>query len=523
MRTKALLCAVVLCGVASCGAVNSPKADANGADVAASDFSLAVDQNAFSLAIAGSTTVNVTVTRGSGFTDAVELTATGLPTGVTATFAESSLPQGTDTTAMTLTVDKTADAGTSTITISGKAGALEHTSDVALELHTSTIMGKVRGNTANLTVRIVGKAAVQSDATGNFTFTDVKLPYDIYVISQTGPSNAPVPALNYYKDLTHLTPQLYRPTTYCVGVACNLLALGTSGRVTGSRLGAGNNTDPLYVAWSTGGTDVSTGSWDFTATWGLFNPPASTAGTLHVLQATRNPQNVPTGYFYGTAGATINNTATMNNVNVTLAALNTTAALSGTVTVPAGFSAPTLTLSQQVSGRPFEIWTAANTANAASLIPLLTDQKASLHATATASGGRTVEAVFPALAAATDVSMTLPAPAGMTGPVNGATNITNTTPFEYTTSANQIYLTTFSNSTATYFVYSTSGSITIPDVPEMPRPSAASYTWTVKGYGPHPNIDAVVDTAGVEEVGKLDSDGSWHSVTTNPTRTFTTQ
>lgn len=510
-------------GTAACGSVSNPAADANPGDgsdnVPAGDFSLAVDQPSLSLPISGKADVTVDVTRSDGLTDAVDLTVTGLPTGATATFAKTSLPDGTSSTTMTLTVDTSADAGTSNITITGKAGELEHSATVALELHTQTVTGKVRYNSQMVTVRLVGKSAVQSDTMGNFTFTDVKVPYDIYVVGQSGTDQNPIPAINYYKGLTRLDPVVTRPSATCV--FC-LTILSKSATVTGSRLGTGNNADPIYAAWSTGGTGVQTnGQWNFTASWfGAFNQNTTT-GTLHVLQPTRGTLSTPTGFHFGASGSVTLTAGQTSNINVTLASLGTTAALSGTVTSPSGFPMPTVTLSQQLNGSPVEIWSATTT-NAASMIPVLANQKASFYAIST-SGGRTSEAVYPNLTASTDVSMTLPPPAGMTGPVSGATNVTNSTPFEFTTSEKQVYEVSFRSATAAYFVATTSGSITIPDVPEMPRPSGTSFTWTVTGYGPYASIDAAADVDQLFAPAKFEAQGTWHSHTVNPTRSFTTQ
>lgn len=522
MKHQVVLVLWALGTAAACGSVSNPNTDANtggGSDgeVAAGDFAIAVDQTSVSLPISGKVDIAVTITR-SELADAIDLTATGLPTGATATFAATSLPDGTDSTMMTLTVDTTADAGTTDITVTGKAGDVEHSATVSLELHTQTVTGKVRYDLQDVTVRIVGQSAVQSDAMGNFTFTDVKVPYDIYVVGTTGLDNNPIPAVSYYKALTRLDPVVTRPSPAC---SLCLSLVSKSATVTGSRFGTGNNTDPIYAAWSSGGSGVRTdGTWYFTASWFGFNQN-TVSGTLHVLQPTLGTLNTPTGFQYGASPSVTLTAGGTTNINVTLAALATTASLTGTVTQPAGFSTPTVTLTQTLIGKQIEIWNATTT-NATSKIPTLTDQKASFYARST-NASRVSEAVFPNLTASTDVSMTLPPPAGMTGPVNGATNVTTSTPFEFTTSANQVYLASFNSSTATFFVYTSSGSITIPELPEMALPSATSYTWTVTGFGPNATIDDAADMAPLRYVFKYEADGTWHSLTTNPTRSFTTQ
>ncbi len=109
--------------------------------------------------------------------------------------------------------------------------------------------------------------------------------------------------------------------------------------------------------------------------------------------------------------------------------------------------------------------------------------------------------------------MTLPPPAGLTGPVNNATGVTTSTPFEFTTSANQVYQVSVESSTAIYVIYTTSGSLTIPQ----------SRTWQVVGYGPLANIDTAADTTALNPVSTFESTGSLHSTTTSPERNFTTQ
>lgn len=527
MKSLSLICVVAMLAGAACGSVSNPNAADAGADtVAAGDFSIAASVPSLSLAIAGKVDVTINVTHGANFADAVALTATGLPAGVTSGFSLSSLPNGMTSSILTLTVDMAASVGTTDITVTGTAGSLTHTAVVSLELHTSTIAGKIRGtNQANVTVRIVGKPAVMSDGTGNFSFTDVKLPYDIYVIGETGPTtSAPIPAINYYKGLTRLDPVVTQPKQFFFGI---IGVLGSTGRIQGTKSGAGNTTDPMFLSWSTGGTGSTTGTaaYDFNGSWA---PAAgSKAGTLGVVQLTRGTAGAPTAYFSGETATTINagTTSGTNTVNVSLASLATTFQLSGTISVPGGFTTPKLSLSQQILGKTHEIWAAGSTTNAASVLPVLNGQKASFYAVSNQSGeaNRKTEYVHPGLTAATDVTFTLATPAGMTGPVDSATNVTTSTPFDFTTTPNQVYQVTLSNGTATFFFYTTASSITIPNVSEMALPTGgASYTWTVSGYGPLVDINAAADPLNLIGVGKAEYDGAPHFFTSNPTRSFTT-
>jgi hypothetical protein len=527
MRTTFFFSAFLVCAVAACGSVSKEQPDAAvDSAIAAGDFALAVDTTTLSSAITGTSMVTLTVTRDAALTDAIALTATGLPAGVTATFGAASLPAGTDTTTVTLAIDYAASAGTTDVTITGTAGALTHSQTVSLELHTQTVAGKVRGDVMGATVRIVGKTATTSDATGNFTFTDVKVPYDLYVLGQGGPDNAPIPAVTYYKGLSRLDPVVTKQYAYCSASTCFTLFNTKSATVQGGFVGGGSTAGPTYWKFTTAGDGQinTTGTWSYTLGWFAAFANNTRIGRLQGMQATRGTANAPTGWLYyqSSADITLTNQQTTTNVDLNLATLGTTANLVGTITPPTGFGTPTVTLTQTMAGWAFEVWTAATT-NAASTIPVLAGQVASFHAKSSGSTG-TTEGVVPGISAATDVSMSLPLPASITGPVSGATNVTATTPFTFMTPANQVYEVTMSSGAAIYVIYTTSGSQTIPDLEEMPLPSATSFSWGIVGYGPvTTGIEAAADTVALYPVSKFESTGVMHTTTTSPTRTFTTQ
>jgi uncharacterized membrane protein len=75
----------------------------------------------------------ITTTVSGGFSSAVALSATGQPTGVTATFSPTSIAApGSGTSTLTLAVASTAVAGTYTITVTGTGGGITHTATVSL-------------------------------------------------------------------------------------------------------------------------------------------------------------------------------------------------------------------------------------------------------------------------------------------------------------------------------------------------------------------------------------------------------
>jgi subtilase family serine protease len=79
----------------------------------------------------GTTTVGVAAL--GGFSDSVSLSASGLPTGVTASFGTN---PATSSSVLTLTASSAAGSGTSTVTITGKSGSLTHTTTISLTVQT---------------------------------------------------------------------------------------------------------------------------------------------------------------------------------------------------------------------------------------------------------------------------------------------------------------------------------------------------------------------------------------------------
>lgn len=531
--TKYLLAGVSLaCLLAACGGGNkADQPDSNGSNtVPDDDFTITVEPlvgQTLSSGISGSVSINVVVSRGVDLVDPIALTASGLPAGVTATFDDTSLPQSGDHTTLALSIDVGASAGTTDITVTGTAGSNTHSATIPLELHTQTVTGKVRGNAAGVTVRMVGKDAVVSDASGNFTFTDVKVPYDLYSLGQSGPDNAPIPTVNYYKGLTRLDPVVNTQYPYCTGALCPIdLGNTKSATIDGAKLGAGTLAGPTYWKFTTAGDGKvnTTGAWTYSVGWFAAFANNTRVGRLQGMQATRGADNRPTGWYWAQSPTdiTLTNGQTTGNVDLLLATLGTTFNLTGTITPPTGFATPTVLLTQTMAGWGFQVWTATTT-DATSVIPSLSGQKASFYAISTGTTGSS-EGVAPNLAASTDVSMMLPLPASVTGPVSGATNVTLTTPFTFMTPPGQVYEVSMRSSAAIYWIYTTSGTLTIPDLDEMALPSATTFDWQVNGYGPFSTgIEASADPVALQRVSTFEDAGALHYFTSTPNRSFTTQ
>jgi subtilase family serine protease len=93
------------------------------------DYSLSASPNSVSVAQGAKGNSTITIAPLNGFSGSVSLSATGLPTGVTAAFNPTST---TTTSTLTLTASTTASLGTVTITITGTSGALSHSTTLSL-------------------------------------------------------------------------------------------------------------------------------------------------------------------------------------------------------------------------------------------------------------------------------------------------------------------------------------------------------------------------------------------------------
>jgi subtilase family serine protease len=96
------------------------------------DFSLSASPSSVTLTQGTNGTSTVTVNKLNGFTASVNLVATGLPSGVTASFNPAST---TSTSVLTLTASATAATGNATVTVTGTSGSLSHSASIGLTVN----------------------------------------------------------------------------------------------------------------------------------------------------------------------------------------------------------------------------------------------------------------------------------------------------------------------------------------------------------------------------------------------------
>jgi cellulose 1,4-beta-cellobiosidase len=131
------------------------------------NFSLSASPASVSVAQGGSSTSTVTVTPSGGFTGSVALSASGLPSGVTASFSPSSTI-GNST--LTLTASSTATTGAATVTVTGTSGSLTHTTTLSLTVTVAqTPDFSLAATNATVTQGANGSSTVTVTPSGGFT------------------------------------------------------------------------------------------------------------------------------------------------------------------------------------------------------------------------------------------------------------------------------------------------------------------------------------------------------------------
>jgi len=96
------------------------------------DFSISASPTSVSAAQGASGTTTITTTVLGGFSNAISLSASGLPTGATATFNPTSIAApGSGTSTLTLTAGASTATGTYTVTVTGTGGSTTHTTTVS--------------------------------------------------------------------------------------------------------------------------------------------------------------------------------------------------------------------------------------------------------------------------------------------------------------------------------------------------------------------------------------------------------
>jgi subtilase family serine protease len=105
------------------------------------NFTIGASPASLTLKPGSNGTSTITIASQNSFSSATTLTATGLPSGVTAVFSSNPVTpaaNGSATSTLTLTASTTATVGTTTLTVSGTSGSLNHSTNIALTVSSSS-------------------------------------------------------------------------------------------------------------------------------------------------------------------------------------------------------------------------------------------------------------------------------------------------------------------------------------------------------------------------------------------------
>jgi subtilase family serine protease len=105
------------------------------------NFSLSASPTSMTITQGSSGASTITITSTGSFNSATTLSATGLPSGVTATFSTNPVTppaNGSMTSTLTLTASSSASTGTAALTITGVSGSITQTTTIALTVNASS-------------------------------------------------------------------------------------------------------------------------------------------------------------------------------------------------------------------------------------------------------------------------------------------------------------------------------------------------------------------------------------------------
>jgi hypothetical protein len=327
---------------------------------AAASFTLSSSPGAVLVAAGGSAGATVTVNASNGFTGSVTLAATGLPTGVTATFGTN---PATESSTVTFTASSSVAAGTSQVTITGTSGTISSAAIVAVTVapapsftlsSSPASASVVQGAIAASKVTV----APGNGFTGSVTLAASGLPAGVTATFATNPTAAS-------SGVTFTASSTAAKGSYTVTVT------GTSGTLTASTTIALTVTAAPSFTLSTSAASVSLAQGATAASTVTVAPASGFTGSV-TLAASGLPTGVTAAFGANpTAGSstatfTASSTAAKGSYTVTITGTSGTLTASTTIALSvtaAGCTPTAITPYLQVNGAA---WQEVSSASAAS-------------------------------------------------------------------------------------------------------------------------------------------------------------
>jgi hypothetical protein len=256
----------------------------------AANFSLTATPASQSVNAGQSAAYTASLAPSGGFSAAVALSASGVPSGTTCVFNPATISGGSGTSTMTCSTSSSTPAGTYTITVTGAGGGLSHTASVSLSVSTpdfsiatspsSRTVAAGTGTTYTVTV------TAQNGFSGTVTLSAGTLPVGV-----NGTFSPTTVTGSGTSTLTITTATSTAAATYPVTVT------GTSGTLTHSAAAVSLVVTPAAVCVSGGSQFVNTAiasqNGTFTAT---FDAMPSVANINSVIALSHGVQSMYTGF-----------------------------------------------------------------------------------------------------------------------------------------------------------------------------------------------------------------------------------
>src|SRR5437016_787391 len=164
------------------------------------DFSISATPASQSITAGSTTSYNLSVTSLNGFSSAISLSASGLPSGVTASFNPSSV-KGSGSSILTLSTTNSTPASSFTLTVTGTSGSLSHAVSVLLSVSNATSPATTTGTVHFHLLLGVGNAQDSLTLDGD-NFTDLIMSNMIagVMYGHLVQEYAPIPGIQFNKD-----------------------------------------------------------------------------------------------------------------------------------------------------------------------------------------------------------------------------------------------------------------------------------------------------------------------------------
>jgi uncharacterized membrane protein len=241
------------------------------------NFTLSASPASLTVTQGNSGNSTVTVTPSGGFTGSVNLSASGLPSGVTATFGTNPT---TSASVVTLAASSTATTGTFTVTIIGTSGTLTHSTTISLTVKpvaspnfslsaTPSSVTVVQGNGGNTTISVtpfggftgsvsLSASGLPSGVTATFSPNPITNGSGNSTMSVTTSSGTPAGTYTLTVTGTSTSPSLTHSTT--VTLVVNTASTGNfslSASLSSQTVTAGNSASYTATITPSGGFTAS--------------------------------------------------------------------------------------------------------------------------------------------------------------------------------------------------------------------------------------------------------------------------